>query len=102
MCLSLASNSSEPIKVIIIKVDMVIASDMRMHHVLIILTKVTLIKIVKIISSIILETFQAMPIKFALKIVRWKVYIIFSQSDDLGLHSRSEQHLKRDTFKLVL
>ena len=38
VCLSLASDSSEAIKVIIIKFGMVTASDMIMHHVLIILS----------------------------------------------------------------
>ena len=33
------------------------------------------------------ETVQAMPVKFAMKIVRLKVYIIFSLSDDFALHS---------------
>ena len=53
--MSLASNSSETIEVII-KVGMVTDSDMRMHHVLIILTliylefKVTQILIMKIIN----------------------------------------------------
>ena len=40
------------------------------------------------------ETFQAMPIQFAVKIVWRKVYTIFSQSNDLGLHSRSQLCLK--------
>ena len=37
-------------------------------------------------SLIISETVRAMPIKFAVKIVRLKVKIIFSQSDDLAHH----------------
>ena len=37
-----------------------------------------------------------MPIKFAVKIVRLKVYIIFPQSDNLDLHSRSQLRLKLD------
>ena len=36
--MSIASDSSETIKVIIIKLGTIIASDMRMHHMLIILT----------------------------------------------------------------
>ena len=36
-----------------------------------------------------------MPIKFVVKIVQLKVYIIFSQSNDLNLHSRSQLHLKQ-------
>ena len=38
VCVSLTSDSSKTIKVIIIKLGMVTASDMVMHHVLIILT----------------------------------------------------------------
>ena len=38
VCLSLASNSSETVKVIVIKLGTVTASDMRIHHMLIILT----------------------------------------------------------------
>ena len=45
---------------------------------------------------IISETVEAMPIKFAVKIVRLKVYIIFSESDDLALHSRTQVHLTLD------
>ena len=43
---------------------------------------------------IISGTFKAMPIMFAVKIVWLKVCIIFSQSDDLDLYSRSQLHLK--------
>ena len=39
-----------------------------------------------------------MPIKFAVKIVRLKVYIIFSQSDDLDLHSRSQLRRKLEKY----
>ena len=38
ICLSLTSDSSETIEVIIIKLGTVTTSDMRMHHMLIILT----------------------------------------------------------------
>ena len=41
-----------------------------------------------------------MTIKFAMKIVQLKVCIIFSQSDDLALHSRSPLNLTN--VKLVL
>ena len=49
------------------------------------------------------ETFQAMPIKFAVKTVRLEsLYnsFSFSQSDDcdLALHSRSQLRLKRDNI----
>ena len=47
--------------------------------------------------SILSETTQEMPIKIVMRIVRLKVYIIFSQSRDLYLHSRSQLRLKRDT-----
>ena len=73
-CVSLASDFSETI-VIIIKLDKVPASDMRMHRVLIILT-LTIIQGHTHLThennkcSIISETVQAIPIKFAVKIVR--------------------------------
>ena len=44
------------------------------------------------------KTFKAMPITFHVKIVRLKVYVIFSQFDDLDLHSSSQLRLKRDKF----
>ena len=56
VCVSLASDSLETIKVIIIKLGMVAASDMVMHHMLIILTltfKVIPILIMKIINVIV-------------------------------------------------
>ena len=41
------------------------------------------------------RTIQAMPMKFAVKIVRLKVYNYdYCQSDDLDLHSRSQKRLK--------
>ena len=50
-----------------------------------------------------LETVQAMHVKCAVKIVRPKVYISFSQFDDLDLHIsqlRSQLRLKFDFFFL--
>ena len=101
MCVSasLASDSSETVEVMIIKLGMLIASDMRMHHVLIILTLIfiqghTDLNHENNKCSIISETFQAMPIKFAVQIFQLKVYIMFSQSNDLVLHSRSQLRLK--------
>ena len=41
-----------------------------------------------------------MPIMFAVKMVRLKVYKKNSQSDDLALHSRSQLRLKLDIFNL--
>ena len=46
---------------------------------------------------IISETVQTIIIKFAVKIVQLKVYII-CQSDDLDLQSRSQLYLKLDKF----
>ena len=37
------------------------------------------------------KLFKQSPSNFAHKIVRLKVYVIFSQSDDLTLHSRSQR-----------
>ena len=39
-----------------------------------------------------------MPIKLAVKTVQLKVSIMFSQSDDLALHSRSQLCLKLEIF----
>ena len=73
---------------------MVTASDMVMHHVLIILPLAfiqghTDLNHENKTCSILSKTVQAIPIKFVVKIVRLKVYIIISESDDLALHSRS-------------
>ena len=75
VCVSLASDSS--------KLGAVTASDMRMNHVFIILTLTfiqghTYLKRENNRGSIISETFQAMAIRFAVKIVRQKVYITFT------------------------
>ena len=76
LCLSLASDSSETIKVIIIKFGTVTASDMIMHHVLIILT-LTFIQGHRYYTkySIISKSVQAMSIMFAVKRVWLKVYL---------------------------
>ena len=71
---------------------------MAMHRVLIILTLTfiqgyTDLNHVSNKCSNISETVEAMPIKFVVKIVRLKDYIILSQSDDLALHSRSQLRL---------
>ena len=102
LCVPLVNDSSETIEVThgIVKLGTVTASDMRMHHVLIMLT-LTFIQGHTDLDhgnkcSIISKTVLAMPIKFALKIVRLKVYIIGSQSDDLALHPRSQVRLKLD------
>ena len=44
--------------------------------------------------SIISDTIQPMSIKYAVKILRLKVYVIFLQSGDLNLQSRSQLRLK--------
>ena len=101
MCVSLARDFAETVEVIIVKLGMVTASDMIMHHVLIILTLIfiqghTELNHENNKCSIISETVEATSIRFAVKIVRLKVYTIFSQSDDLALHSRSQLCLKLD------
>ena len=97
-CLSLANDSSEIIKVTIMKLGTVTPSDIIMHHVLIILT-LTFIQGHTDLNhenekcSIISETVQQMLIKSAVKIVR--LCNLF-QSDDRqdsptnGLHSKSQ------------
>ena len=78
---SLASDSSETIDVIIITLSIVTASDMVMHHVLIILT-LTFIEshmdlIIKIRKcSIISHTVQAIPITVAAKIGLTSAYFV--------------------------
>ena len=79
MRVSLAHDSSETVKVITLELGTVPASDMRMHHVLIILTLIfiqghTDQNHENNKSLIISETIQAMPITFAVKIVRLKAY----------------------------
>ena len=75
----LHNDSSETIKVIVIKRGTVTASDMRMYHVLIILTFIFMQGHTDLnhgnnkCSSIISETVEVIPIKFAVKIVRLKV-----------------------------
>ena len=73
-CLSLASDSSETVEVTIVKLGTVTASDMRMHHVLIILTLIfsyghTDLNHENNKCSIISGIIHAMPIRFAVKIV---------------------------------
>ena len=79
VCVSLASDFSETIEVTIVKLGTVTASDMGMLHLLIILTLTFIQGHIDLnhennVCSIITETVQAMPIKFAVKIVRLKVY----------------------------
>ena len=80
VCLSIASRISETNEAIAITYDKVTASVTRMHHMLLILT-VTFIQCHTDLNHenskylIISETIQAMPIKFAVKIVRLKVYM---------------------------
>ena len=70
-----------------------------MHHVLIILTLIfiqghTYVNHENDRCSILSETIQALPNKFAVQIVRRKVDIISSQPDHLVRHSRSQLRLK--------
>ena len=80
VCVPLASDSSETIEVIVVTLGTVTASNMRMHHVLIILT-LTFIQghtdrnYGDNKCLIISETIKAMPTTFAVKIVRLKVYM---------------------------
>ena len=79
VCLSLAKDFSETIIEIIKKLGTVTASDTRMHHVLII-SAATFIEGHKDVNhennkcSIISESFKQCPSKFAVKVVRLKVY----------------------------
>ena len=87
LCMALASDFSKTIEIIIVKLGTVTASDMVMHHVLIILSW-TFIHIYTDLNHehnkclIILVTIQAIPITFAVKIDRLKIYYDHCQSDD--------------------
>ena len=108
MCLSVclsgvASQISDTSEAIAITFKTVTASVMSMHHVLIILTLTFIHGYPDLIHennkySIIPETVQAMSIKLTMAIVRRKVYIIVSQSDDIDQRLRSQLRLKRDKF----
>ena len=85
MCVrvSLASDSSETIEVIVVKLGTVTASDVRMHHVLTILALTFIQGHTDLMHenskcSTTSETFQAMPIKYVVNIVRLKVYVNFA------------------------
>ena len=87
---TLASDSSETVEVIIVKPGTVTASDMRMHHVLIILTLAfmqghTDRNYENNKGLIISETIQAMPLTFAVMIVRLKVYMTIASPMTLTL-----------------
>ena len=104
VCLSFANHiSKEPNETMAMTFDTMTASVTRMHYVLTILT-LTFIQGRTDLTresnkySIISETVQAMPTKLVLEIVRRKVYIIFSRSDDINLHSSSQLRLKFDIF----
>ena len=115
--MSLANDSSKTFKVIIIKVGTVTASDMRMHHVLTILT-LTFIQghTDQTHESnkclIITETIQAMPIKYAVKTVRLRVHITiacviiiimknFNRSNSHGHHGSKRHELAQHTLTWV-
>ena len=108
LCESLASDSSETVEVIIINLGMVTVLDMVMHPVLIILTLTfihghTGLNHENNKCSIISKTVQAILTRFAVKIVRLKVDISFSQSDDLAVHSQNHNCVSNLTnVKFVL
>ena len=91
-CLSVSHSQAIPrkrlMKVIIIKIGTVTISDMGMHNLLTIIIILTLTFIqgrtylnnVTVNIRLFQKRFQAMPIKFALKIVRLKVYILILAS----------------------
>ena len=91
--MSLASNSSETINVIIMQFGTVTASDKIMHQVLMILT-LTFIQGHTYVNhesdkcSIISECVKAMPIKFAVKVVQLKVHIFVLSSMTLLFNQR--------------
>ena len=100
VCPSPASDSSETVEVVIVKLGTVTASDMIMHHVIIILT-LTFIQGYTDLNHentkclIISETIPAMLIKSA---ESTKGLYDNCLSHGLDLHSRSQVHLKLDYF----
>ena len=103
VCLFVCPSQAIPRKVVIIKLGKVTDKDMRMHHVLIVLTLIflqghTYVNLENNKCSIISGTVQAIPINFAVKIVQVKVYIFFCQSDECYLHSRSQLRLRLDNW----
>ena len=89
------------IEVIAIKFDTVTASVTGMRHVFMLLTLTfiqghTYFDYENNKCSIISETVQAMPIKFAMKTVRLEGLCNLCESDDLDLHTRSQPRLKLD------
>ena len=79
MHVSIASDSLETVKVIIIKLGMVTASDMLMHHILVVLTLTfiqghTDVNYEIITVRLFSEVVQAIPITFAVTIVRLMVF----------------------------
>ena len=80
VCVSFASDSSGTVKVIIVKLGAVTASDTKMHSALAILTLTfipghTYLHHGNNKCLIVSETIQAMPIRFAENIVRLNIYI---------------------------
>ena len=80
LCVFFASDSTETVEIIIVKLGTVTASNMRLHHVLIVLT-LTFIQGHTDLNHennkclTISETIQVTPIKFAVKVFRLKVYM---------------------------
>ena len=103
VCVFIASDSSETVEVIIVKLGTVTASDMSMHHVLIILT-LTFVQghadrnheIIKV--WLFHKLFKQCT--FAVIIGYDKGLYDHCQSDDLDLYSRSQVRLKRLIFNL--
>ena len=87
VCVSFASDSSETIEVTIVKQDAVIASDMRMHNVLIVLT-LTFIQGDTDLNHNYSSNANHVCCEDSL--------YDHCQSCDLDLHSRSQERLKLD------
>ena len=103
----IASDSSESIEVTIIQHDTVTATYIRVHHVSICFTLTfvqghTYLNHENNKGSITSETVQARPIKFPVKIVRIKVYIILASPMTLTVTQGYNCVDKRDTFLLVV
>ena len=108
MCVSLVSDSSETVEVTIVKLDTLTVSDMRMPQMLIILTLVFSHGHTDLHHEnnkcFISETIQAMPITFAVKIFRLKLYMTIASL--MILMSRLSNYflfaVSRTVFKLLV
>ena len=91
VCVSLTSDSSETVEVIIVKLGMVTASDMRIHQFIQGHTDLN-----REIIHVYFRNYSSNAHQVYCEDSRTKDLYDHCQSDDLDLHSRSQVHLKFD------